>query len=184
MDDLFQLLFFAALILFGLLGSARKKKKGQQVQPPRRPPVRRPPVERREPAREATRAQSSASAPPPRQRSIAQELFELLQERVDVEPPPPPVMEPVVAEDEAKSLETLEPAGGKSHERFHELYVSEEETTKPYERKTATPYKQEKGSESYGEHIDDRKTKLELSRRKLQQAFIMKEILGPPKGME
>ncbi len=194
MEDLFQILFFAALILFGLLGNARKKKKGRQVQ--QRPRVRQPPVERPEPPRGATRAQSSDTAPPARQRSIAQELFELLQERVEVEPAPPPppapapVTEPVIFEDEAQSLETLEPAGGKSHERFHDLYLAEKEKIEPYRLKvperrgeetamrrreeTAIPY----------EDVEQRKARLELSRHRLQQAFIMKEILSPPKGMQ
>jgi hypothetical protein len=193
-EDLVQLLFFAALILFGLLGSARKKKKGQQVQA-RRPPVRRPPVERRVPSGESGRAEASGPAPPPRKRSIAQELFDLLQERIE-EPPAGPqaprrAREPVVVEQEPQSLETLEPAGGKSHERFHELYVSEAETIKPYEQQTAKPYKQEtakpykhEAAKEPDEDAEDRKARLELSRRKLQQAFIMKEVLGPPKGLD
>lgn len=77
-------------------------------------------------------------------------------------------------EDEAKSLETLEPAGGKSHERFHELYMREAKMAKSQRPEASEPY----------EDVERRMARLELSRRKLQQAFIMKEILGPPKGME
>jgi len=121
---------------------------------------------------------SSGTARPRQQRGIAQELLEVLPERVEIEPPapppPPPAMEPVVVEDEAQSLETLEPAGGKSHERFHERYMREEETAKRRKPETIEPY----------EELEEREARMKLSRRGLQQAFIMKEILGPPKGME
>jgi len=175
MDDLIQLLFFAALILFALVGSARKKKRPPMKAPP--PRVRRPPLERRESVPERSRVESSGAARPRQQRSIAQELLELLQERVEIEqptPPAPPPPPPVVVQDEAQSLETLEPAGGKSHERFHELYMHEEETAKRRKPETIEPY----------EELEEREARMKLSRRGLQHAFIMKEILGPPKGME
>jgi hypothetical protein len=184
-DDLLQLLFFAALILFALVGSARKKRRPPVQGPP--PRVRRPQVETRESVAGTSRVES-AGAPPRRQRGIAQELLELLQERVEIEqptppappppPPPPPPRrpprEPVVFRDEAQSLETLEPAGGKSHERFHELYMHGEKMAKGRKPEAHEPY----------EDLEHRMARLELSRHKLQQAFIMKEILSPPKGLE
>jgi hypothetical protein len=183
-DELIQLLLFAAIILFGIFG--RKKKKPQQAQRPRpRPQQPRPRPRTEMPARpsaisEAGAPGATATRTPAKPRGLAEELFHMLQQQMEapqrVEPPKPervPLPEPVVVE-EAESLETLEPAGEASHRRFHDLYMdqppsadlTQEPVDKPYEEPAA------------------RRKRLELTRQKLQHAFIMKEIIGPPKGME
>jgi len=173
-DELVQLIFFAAIILFGVLG--RKKKKRPPIPKPAqpRPAVkveqtvpRQPPLSVR---REAAEAQSalvrSAQETPTNPGGVAEELLKMLQQRLEIpeEPEPPP--EPVKVESVPETLETLEPAGGKSHDRFHERYVDKESGDRPYQQREA------------------RAQRLVLSRKKLQQAFIMKEIIGPPKGIE
>ena len=93
-------------------------------------------------------------------------MLEMLQQRLEVPQEPSAPREPLVVESVSETLETLEPAGGESHERFHERYMSKEP-----------------GDRSYDE-LKTRKQRLVLSRKKLQQAFIMKEIIGPPKGID
>jgi len=84
---------------------------------------------------------------------------------------PPP--EPVVVE-VPESLETLEPAGEESHRRFHDLYMDQPSPGDLTEERDDRPY----------EEPAARRKRLELTRKKLQHAFIMKEIIGPPKGIE
>jgi len=99
----------------------------------------------------------------------------MLQQQVEpVEreiPPAPP--EPAFIEREPETLETLEPAGTTSHDRFHELYVEELPDESPPQPHV----------EPYSDRAE-RKERLALTHKKLQNAFIMKEILGPPKGIE
>ena len=173
MEDLIQLLFFAALIMFGLL--ARKKKKPPIVQKPRPRQVQPRPSPERRVAEAAPVAESRAESEPARQGGLAEELFKMLQQQVEpVEreiPPAPP--EPAFIEREFETLETLEPAGTTSHDRFHELYVEELPDESPPQPHVA-PYSDRA----------ERKERLALTRKKLQNAVIMKEILGPPKGIE
>ncbi len=181
MEDLIQLLFFAALIMFGLL--ARKKKKPPIVQKPRPRQVQPRPRPERSVADAAPVAESRAESEPARQRGLAEELFKMLQQQVEpVEremPPAPP--EPAFFEREPETLETLEPAGTTSHDRFHELYVEElpdESPPQPHDESPPQPH-----VEPYSDRAE-RKERLALTHKKLQNAFIMKEILGPPKGIE
>jgi hypothetical protein len=168
-EELVQLIFFAAIILFSIV--ARKKKRPAAQKPAR--PRPRAQIERDEPQpvqRQRAEAQSvlvkSKEERPEAKRGIAEELLEMLQQRIEVpeQQQTPTVPQPVEAAPE--SLETLEPAGGESHERFHERYIDEPQVERPYQ-----------------EH-EERKQRLELSRKKLQEAFILKEIIGPPKGIE
>lgn len=166
MEDFVQLIIFLAVIFFGLMMGAGKKKKQQQQQRPQRPPAR--PVSQR----------TSARAPEgkPTRQSFAQEMMELLQAQL----PEPPVEKPdllsalpdrqpreavslEVIEEEAKSLETLEPAGGRSHEVFHERYMDQPDSkpkeTRPSRFRRITP-------------------------RTAREAVIWKTIFSPPKGLE
>jgi hypothetical protein len=68
--------------------------------------------------------------------------------------------------EEAVSLEVLQPDTAERHQRFHDLYVGQPLGEKPSEPKVF------------------RRAQLELSKRSLKQAFVMKEVLGPPKGLE
>ena len=176
MDELIQLLLFAAIILFALFG---RKKKPQQTQKPRpRPQAPRPRLRTDVPARQAA-ASEPAAARPARRRGLAEDLFEMLQQHMEAPQPraapqlemaPPP--EPVAVEI-PESLETLEPAGEESHRRFRERYVEPTSGDVTRERKDK-PY----------EEPAERRRRLELTRKKLQHAFVMKEIIGPPKGMQ
>ncbi|UCG89149.1 MAG: hypothetical protein JSW71_11670, partial [Gemmatimonadota bacterium] len=58
--------------------------------------------------------------------------------------------------------------------RFHDLYVDEQPEPEPPEKPHVRPY----------EDRAERTERLQLTRKKLQHAFIMKEIIGPPKGIE
>ncbi len=161
MEDLVQLVFFGLLILFGVLSSRKKKKKPPAARP--KPRVQQPRPAR--PVRE--RANATAASPGAQSRS---ELMQLLQGRV-AEPTPPPVRTPPAVQPEpdveALSLEELEPDRAARHERFHELYVKPPQPT-ALTRRVASFHR----------------ARLELSRKGLRRAFIMKEVLGPPKGLD
>lgn len=68
--------------------------------------------------------------------------------------------------EEAVSLETIEPDTEERHRKFHDLYVSES----PGKKRTKAGV--------------FRGAQLELSKRSLRHAFVMKEVLGPPKGLD
>lgn len=168
MEDIVKLVIFLAVIFFGLMMGAGKKKKQQQQQRPQRP---RPPAG---PVRQDATAQVPEGKPT--RQSFAQEMMELLQAQL----PEPPVEKPdllsalpdrqpreavslEVIEEEAKSLETLEPAGGRSHEVFHERYMDQPDSkpkeTRPSRFRRITP-------------------------RTAREAVIWKTIFSPPKGLE
>lgn len=171
MDELVQLIFFAAIILFGVLGRKRKKRPPLQKPMQPRPTVRTertvPTQSRSVPRRDVAEAQSalvkSAQQRPEKKRGIAEELLEMLQQRIEVPEQPTPPPEPLAVE---SVPETLESAATERHERFHERYVDKESGDRPHQEGKS------------------RKQRLVLSRKRLQQAFIMKEIIGPPKGIE
>jgi len=168
MEDIVQLVIFLAVIFFGLLmGGGKKKRQQQQQQQQRR--MRRPPAT---PLRE----HSTAPEPKPTRQSFSQEIMDLLQEQLpepEVEEPGPPSVLPErqpreavsleVVDVEARSLETLEAAGGRSHEVFHERYmdgpVSKPKKSRPSEFRRITP-------------------------RTAREAVIWSTIFSPPKGLE
>jgi hypothetical protein len=96
--------------------------------------------------------------------------MQLLQGRV-AEPTPPPVRTPPALQPEpdveALSLEELEPDRAARHEKFHELCVKPPQPTALTRRA-----------------VSFHRARLELSRKGLRRAFIMKEVLGPPKGLD
>ena len=159
MEDIVQLVIFLAVIFFGLMMGAGKKKRQQQQRPAQRPPAR--PV----PERAAARAPEGK---PARQR-FAQEIMDLLQAQL----PEPAVEEPErqpreavsleVIEEEAQSLETLEPAGGRSHQVFHERYMEQPES-KPKESRPSRFRR--------------------ITPRTAREAVIWRTIFSPPKGLE
>lgn len=176
MGDWIELIIFALFILSGLLFGGKKK---QQPRPGRRrPPAPRgdvparppsapePRVERpREIARPEPEPQPAADA-----LTAAEAVFEEIRRRMELEeeqrepwrferPPPPP--------SEARSLETLTPAGGDSHARFHDRYVEPMKPLKPV-AKWGMP---EETGGRYG-------------RRTARQAMIWGAIFGKPKGLE
>ena len=68
-----------------------------------------------------------------------------------------------VIEEEAQSLETLEPAGGRSHRVFHERYMEQPES-KPKESRPSRFRR--------------------ITPRTAREAVIWKTIFSPPKGLE
>jgi hypothetical protein len=68
--------------------------------------------------------------------------------------------------EEAMSLEVTEPDAEQRHQEFHDLYVEQP----PVERLSKPEV--------------FRRAQLELSKASLRHAFVMKEVLGPPKGLE
>lgn len=173
MEDLFQLILFALFILFGLLSGIKKKKPTSQSKsrPTQRPqqPVRRAPPQPRSrtlPTPTPTSARPTERVPArphvePRQAerqpvSRIEELFELLQERVEQrqevrEPEPVAPPQPVV--------KAREPRPAPASERRTQVQ-QRSEAPKP-----------------------SRRTGLELNPRTARQGIILAEVLGPPKGL-
>jgi len=179
-DDLVQLVFFGLLILFGLM-SGRRKKKTPPVQSRARP--RTPPASTIRPERasvpprrvalpESAEAVQRGSVspvraePPPRPRDLAQDLFDLLQGRAPVPTGEPRQAVAAAEPEEAVSLEVIEPDTQERHQKFHDRYIGR-------------PAAEERSAPKVFS-----KAQLELSKRGLRQAFVMKEVLGPPKGLE
>ncbi len=164
MGDLFEIIIFASIFLLSLLFSRKKKRAasgtGTRAQSPRQTASRARPRPSPSPRRPAP-DQVHPFAEPLGSRAIAEQILE--QFRAAIEPPPPPPES--VADDEAQSVETLEPAGGASHERFHERYIDSTPTAPPAVTKP-------------------RRSPLVLRPNTLRQAIIWREVLGPPKGMD
>lgn len=175
--DLFQLVIFLLIVLSALFGTMKKKK------PPssgRSPAQRRPP---RPPARRPTQAPqpSARSRPlPTGERPDEENWLDLLREQLDIaagRAPTPRRTEPPLPEGgsgraveslervpavEAQSLETLEPAGGERHRRFHDRYVEP----------LAVP--------GVKRHPGVRLPS--LTPGTAREAMIWREVIGPPKG--
>ncbi len=163
MDNLFEIIIFASIFLLSLLFGRRKKRTvpgtGTRAQSPRQAASRarpRPSPSPRRPAHDQVHPFAEALG----SRAIAEQILE--QFRAATEPPPPPES---VADDEAQSVETLEPAGGASHERFHERYIDSTPTAPPAVTKP-------------------RRSPLVLRPNTMRQAIIWREVLGPPKGLD
>ena len=164
MGDLFEIIIFASIVLLSLLFGRRKKRTASgtrtRAQSPRQAAsrARRRPSPR-PPAQPPARDQAHSFAEPLGSRAIAEQILE--QFRAVIEPPPPES----VVDDEAQPVETLEPAGGASHQRFRERYIDSTPTAPPAVTKS-------------------RRSPLVLRPNTLRQAIIWGEVLGPPKGLD
>jgi hypothetical protein len=185
-DDLGQLIFVVLFILFGLISSSKKKSRPK-------PRVREiPPSEDGRPLPTEVPGYADKMVRP--KRALAEELLAVLQGQ------PEPESELVVVlpevDDEACSVETLEPAGAETHKRFRERYVDvvlkespdaveETATPRPYAIKATRPYLVEEATtpQPYAVHSTSKRKK-QLTRSELRHAFVMKEVLGPPKALE
>lgn len=169
--ELFQIVIFLLIILSALFGAGRKKKERPSRTPParhRRPPREPAPrrVERRpEPAGEA-------------------DWLEALREQLEIaagrapappQPPAPPSEARAPREErpleeirpvEARSLETLEPAGEESHRRLHARLLAQ-----PVEFPAAGPMRR-----GYRLPI--------ITPRTAREAVVWREVFGPPKALE
>ncbi len=171
MEELIQIVFVALFVLFGLLGGGRKKRKrrsGRDVEAgsatgtaiPKQRPETRPqrPVQRR-------RDEFAPTVPHKVGGDVVDEIFDLLRIQVP-ETPPSPVEPESLTDDEAQSLETLEPAGGASHDRFHSLYMEAPPLTVQ-----TTP------------RVSPRRRLGLTGRKRLRDAIILTEVLGVPKAL-
>jgi hypothetical protein len=179
-DDLIQLIFAAALVLFGLLGSRKKRPTRRRPEPPRpRPKQPAPRSATPQPARPAPAPYPPA--PRPQREVLVKELERLLGVPVEVEEsgeiPEAVSLEQTDVEEKRtrtegvgnrwtegiergnESLETLEEAGATSHELFHARYP------------TAAPAIVTGDAAPSGATL------------RLRQAIIWNEILGPPVSM-
>ena len=205
MEDIGQLIFVVLFILFGLISSSKKKSPPKPRVRGATPPTGASPSRPR--VQEVSPTEAELTLPPVApegagqmvrpKRALAEELLVFLQG--EAAPPSEPVVLPPEVEDEAVTIETLEPAGVESHKRFREKYVDAvpqqgayavEETTapRPYavtETPVERPYLVEEATipQPYAIH-DSFKRKRKLTRSELRHAFVMKEVLGPPKALE
>jgi len=165
MDDLLRVLIFAGIFFFlSALGSGKRKKPPQQrPQPgPRRPELSGralEPAQRRRPERAAT------SAPPAAEpESLTGALFAILRGEVPAPPQAQERGEVFLDGPEAVSLETLEPAGEASHQRFHDEYVAHPATFEVERTRRAR--------------------RLRVTAKTAREAIVWTAILSKPKGLQ
>ena len=168
MGDFVELIIFLAIVFFSLLAGGSKKKRQARGGARSRPqplPQREERVQRN--AAPGGVSSREARAKPPARHNLAQQIFDMLSEQlpdaVDQRTREPDPAEAVTLDQvdvEARSLETLEPAGDVSHERFHERYVDDSQPARVLRRKGR------------------------ISPANAREAVIWKAIFSPPKGME
>ncbi|GBD33163.1 hypothetical protein HRbin33_02143 [bacterium HR33] len=189
LDSLIQLIVLLGAGLAWLLGGGRKQQPGDRSQPGpvRRSGTGTRPAPQRAERRagtpttmERTGDQVQARRRPEpataRRQATLEDLYRILTGEpvgrpvLQEAPPPPADIQPrdmearpleQIPEVEARSLETLEPAGGTSHERFHELYVG-----------AIQPPRQPL-----------RRPRLRLRPASAREGILWREVLGPPKGL-
>lgn len=167
-EDLVQLLILGGAGLAWLLSSGKTKKPPQEPRP-RRPAPRLAP--RRQPAdtmaQEIYRILSGEVEQREREESLEiREGDEGSLEIIREEAAPSRASLEEIHEAEAYSLETLEPAGEESHQRFHKKYATPAQPAQP--AASAEPVK---------------RLRLTVNARSLREAMLWREILGPPKGL-
>lgn len=147
---------------------------GVAARPAQRPQVRAPHQASVTPGPSMGSAPARRTERPRSPESMVRDLVELLAEQQHArtapsapQRPEPPIRREAVpgieaTQVEAISLETLEPAGGASHERFHERYIR------------ALPEVRRRARHPLVLAVDDRTA--------VRKAIVWAEILGPPKG--
>lgn len=182
-EDLVQLLILGGAGLAWLLSSGKAKKPPAEPRPRRPAPRPARPVQRYEPPTTVV----VRPAVPKRQPAdtMAQEIYRILsgeveqrerEESLEIQEADEGSLEIIreeaaprratleeIHEAEAYSLETLEPAGEESHQRFHEKYATPAQPAQPAE--------------------PARRLRLTVNARSLREAMLWREILGPPKGL-
>ncbi len=214
MEEIGQLLIAVIFILFYALSATRKKKKPVPPAVRRRPQqpvfkVARPAVtvesndSEPEPPKPPAdwqildSKQTSAETPVERKRSLAEELLGMLQEQAM--PVPPPAEQLYELDDEARSLESVEAGESHTDERAHRALVEELPAESPYaveDSQVQQPYAVEKSADEHPYVVEETpapqpyaimdtpKRKRDLTRSELRHAFVMREVLGPPKALE
>ena len=185
LGDLLLLIFIVSGLLSTLAGG-KKKRKGASQAPPRPPRPRsqrqsspRAPGERARP-REVPRPQPSldpgAGPVPTQMEEILRQLGLDVGREPEVEEPEPFVEleaeaqsiplreEPRVVSLEGESLEPLDDGGEGRHTEFHEKYI--------------------RPLESVDRRSRSSRARLRLNPATLREAILIREILGPPKGLQ
>lgn len=172
--DLFQVIILAAIFLLSALFGAKKKKKptATGTRPRQQAPRERPRAGPRAATPREPRQPMQSYAEPLDSRTLTEQIVEQFRTAVEqaerrerVLRAEPESVETVQAREvRPESLETLEPAGTASHERFHKRYV-DVPATRPAESSA-------------------RRRTPRLGPRNLREAVVWREVLGPPKGLE
>ena len=181
MDNILSLVIFA--VIFLLAAAFKKKKPGAAGTRPAQPRAVRPQPRaaastRRAPAPAPEQAAAGRAWGEPQGGGGMQEIFELLraqyveegeetggdgegEEVTEAEAPSSSWSQGL--SETPESLETLEPAGGASHEQFHERYI-DDTLSRPATVRPQPSFHRKPIS--------------------MRQAIVWREILGPPKGLE
>jgi len=211
-EELGQLVFIVLFILFGLLSGKRKKRPDASEPRARSSTIEERPdvIAQQDIAGEpetGTEPDEVVSVPSSagnrievegRRRNLADELLNMLQGAPEPTGSATVSLPPV--DDEAQSLEDLQPIGWAREEfeqedafeiRRHEAAQSAEpaaELPRPYAvrgRSSLRPYQVEETLEPEPYAIKPKRgRRRDLSRSELRHAFVMREVLGPPKALE
>ena len=176
--DLIILIFIVTSLLSSIAGGKKKQQAKKRPQARSRPPQESLPDQRPEPV----------PTPPAREPDGAGTMEDILRQlgldvgpqpqvepQLEPAPPPAPIERellrdrvereiPQAASLEDESIDSVVERAGPEHEEFHERYVEAFEQTR-----IANPRS---------------RARLLLNPRSLREAVILKEILGPPKGMQ
>lgn len=179
MDDILNLVIFA--VIFLLAAAFKKKKPGGTGTRPAQPRAVRPQPRAATGTRPSPALEQAAAGRAwgePQRGAGMQEIFELLRAQYVeegeetggdgeggevTEPEAPSSSWSQGLSETPESLETPEPAGGASHERFHERYI-DDTLSRPATVRARYSFHREPIS--------------------MRQAIVWREILGPPKGLE
>lgn len=214
MEELGQLLIAVIFILFYALAGSKKRKKSIPPAVRRRDAQAQPTVESAPAQVEdedytpddlgvagdwedpgGTPASAEQAVEP--KRGLAEELLAMLQEQSQPQTAEAVRLPPV--DDEAESLEVLEPLGSGSAEADRQRHVEHIPAESPYavhdtlpdrpyaihDSREERPYVVEATTAPQPYAISDSgKRKKHLSKDELRHAFVMREVLGPPKALE
>lgn len=204
----------AFILFYAISGSKRKKKKpvppAVRRRPQQAPPkvvrpadaVERPDIKPEPPDvlaewQVADNTPPQADRPVERKRTLAEELLGMMQEQV--KPVPVPAVQLPEVDDEAQSLETVESTDLQSPEPIRRSPVENVPADSPYaveDTKVPRPYAVDEVPDERPYVIEETRApqpyaipdsprrKRDLSRSELRHAFVMREVLGPPKALE
>jgi len=198
-EELGQLVIAIIFILFYVISGSKRKKKSAPSPPVADggEDVESETLVVKDEWEEPDKVPERLKPPVERKRSLSEELFAMLQDQ----PPPQPVdvVDESQVDDEARSLEVLEPFAVDDGVEDRRDVSTEETPVGPYaveqmgtdrpyaldESPEERPYLVETPKDPEPYAISDlRKRKRDLTRSELRHAFVMREVLGPPKALE
>lgn len=204
----------AFILFYAISGSKRKKKKSVPPAARRRPQQAPPNVERPTEVVErpdlepeppdvlaewqvADDTPTQADRPVERKRTLAEELLGMIQEQA--KPVPVSAVRLPEVDDETQSLETVESNDLQSPEPIRRSLVESVSADSPYaveDKQAPRPYAVDQAPDERPYVIEETRApkpyaipdtprrKRDLSRSELRHAFVMREVLGPPKALE